>query len=99
VTERGTAMTGQTDKGSDLDVAPGVLEQLQDTLSIRDAVLDVLLDKVREDRFPSPTMLDDIERILTPWRRDDYAEVLMAKIRSDRFPSRSMVERVLRLGG
>jgi hypothetical protein len=82
-----------------VDVAPGELEQMQDTLSIRDAVLDVLLEKVRDDRYPSPTMLDDIERILTPWRRDDYAEVLMAKIRSDRFPSHSMVERLLRLAG
>ena len=82
---------------ADLDVPPGALEQARDTLSIRDAVLDTLLEKVENDRYPSPTMLDDIERILTPWRRDDYADVLMAKVRTDRFPSHDMVERLLRL--
>ena len=81
----------------ELDVPDGVVEQLQNTLGIRDAVLDLLLEKVDNDRYPSPTMLDDIERILTPWRRDDYAEVLMAKVREDRFPSHDMVERLLRL--
>jgi hypothetical protein len=84
---------------AELDVPPGVLEQLQKTLSIRDAVLDVLLDKVENDRYPSPTMLDDIERILTPWRRDDYAEVLMAKVQQDRYPSHDHIERLLRLAG
>ena len=82
---------------AEVDLPPGALEQVQDTLSIRDAVLDLLLEKVENDRYPSPTMLDDIERILTPWRRDDYAEVLMAKIRNDRFPSHDMIERLLRL--
>jgi len=82
---------------TELDVPDGVIEQLQNTLDIRDAVLDLLLEKVDNDRYPSPTMLDDIERILTPWRRDDYAEVLMTKVRADRFPSHDMVERLLRL--
>jgi hypothetical protein len=73
--------------------------QLHQTLGIRDAVLDLLLDKVDSDRYPSPTMLDDIERILSPWRRDDYAEVLLAKVRHDRFPSHDHIERLLRLSG
>jgi hypothetical protein len=76
-----------------------VREQVIETLTIRDSVLDALLEKVDTDRYPSPTMLDDIERILTPWRRDDYAEVLLAKLRTDRFPSHAMIERLLRLSG
>ena len=68
-------------------------------LTVREQVLDMLLEKVEADRYPSSTMLDDIERILTPWRREDYADVLMEKIRRDRYPSRSMIERVLRLSG
>jgi hypothetical protein len=84
---------------SELDLSRGEVEQLRQTLHIRDAVLDLLLEKVDNDRYPSPTMLDDIERILTPWRRDDYAEVLLGKIREDRFPSHAMVERLLRLSG
>ena len=82
---------------AELDVPPDVLEQVRKTLGIRDAVLDLLLEKVENDRYPSSTMLDDIERILTPWRRDDYAEVLMEKIRRDRYPSHDMIERLLRL--
>jgi hypothetical protein len=84
---------------AEVDLPPGALDQLQNALRIRDAVLDLLLDKVENDRYPSPTMLDDIERILTPWRRDDYAEVLLAKVREDRFPSHAMIERLLRLSG
>jgi hypothetical protein len=68
-------------------------------LTVREQVLDLLLEKVEADRYPSSAMLDDIERILTPWRREDYADVLMEKIRRDRYPSRAMIERVLRLSG
>jgi hypothetical protein len=52
---------------------------------------------VERDRYPSSTMLDDIERLLTPWRREEYAEILIEKIRRDRYPSRSMIQRLLRL--
>ena len=68
-------------------------------LTVRERVLDMLLEKVDADRYPSQAMLDDIESILTPWRRQDYAEVLLNKIREDRFPSRSMIQRVVRLSG
>jgi hypothetical protein len=68
-------------------------------LTVREQVLDMLLEKVEADRYPSSAMLDDIERILTPWRREDYADVLLEKIRRDKYPSRSMIERVLRLSG
>jgi hypothetical protein len=68
-------------------------------LTVREQVLDLLLGKVESDRYPSSAMLDDIERILTPWRREDYADVLLEKIRSDKYPSRAMIERLLRLSG
>jgi hypothetical protein len=68
-------------------------------LTVREQVLDLLLEKVEADRYPSPSMLDDIERLLTPWRREDYADVLLEKIRRDKYPSRSMIERLLRLSG
>jgi hypothetical protein len=83
---------------TDEDASPQ-LRELERSLTIREQVLDVLLEKVQGDRYPSSTMLDDIERLLTPWRREDYAEVLMEKIRADRFPSRSMVERLVKLSG
>jgi hypothetical protein len=74
-------------------------ENLRGELSVREEVLDVLLEKIRNDRYPSATMMDDVERILTPWRRQDYADVLLEKVRGDRYPSRSMIQRLLRLSG
>jgi len=68
-------------------------------LRVRDEVLDLLLEKIANDRYPSTTMLDDVERLLTPWRIQDYAQVLLDKVRQDRFPSRAMVERLVRLSG
>ena len=76
-----------------------VPEQVVETLTIRDGVLDTLLDKVRNDRYPSATMMDDVETLLTPWRRREYAEVLLEKVRDDRFPSRSLIQRLIRLAG
>jgi hypothetical protein len=76
-----------------------VPEQVVETLTIRDGVLDILLDKVRSDRYPSATMMDDVEKLLTPWRRREYAEVLLDKVRDDRFPSRSLIQRLIRLAG
>ena len=68
-------------------------------LTVREQVLEVLLEKVENDHYPSSAMLDDIERLLTPWRREDYADALLDKIRQDRYPSRAMIERVVRLSG
>jgi hypothetical protein len=77
----------------------GPEQELRRQLTVREQVLDLLLEKVETDRYPSSAMLDDIERLLTPWRREDYAEVLLDKIRQDRYPSRAMIERLVRLSG
>ena len=74
-------------------------ENLRGELNVREQVLDLLLEKIENDRYPSTAMMDDVERLLTPWRIQDYAEVLLEKVRRDRFPSRAMVERLLRLSG
>ena len=74
-------------------------QELRRQLTVREQVLDMLLDKVAGDRYQSSTMLDDIERLLTPWRREDYARVLLDKVRQDKYPSRAMIERLVRLSG
>lgn len=74
-------------------------EKASEALSVREQVLDVLLEKIRGDRYPSPTMMDDVESLLTPWRIEDYAQVLMEKVRDDRFPSHAMIKRLARLSG
>jgi hypothetical protein len=85
---------------SEPDIAGMVArENLHQQLTVREQVLDVLLEKIAQDRYPSTQMLDDVEQLLTPWRISDYAEVLMEKVRRDRFPSRAMVQRLVRLSG
>ena len=88
----------QQDDGNGADLERTFARQnLVGELTVREQVLDMLMDKIRQDRYPSSTMMDDVERLLTPWRRQDYARVLLEKIRKDRYPSRSMIERLIRL--
>ena len=75
------------------------LYDLEQTLSVREQVLDLLLEKIEESRYPSSTMMDDVERLLTPWRRQDYARILLEKVQEDRYPSRSIIDRLIRLAG
>ncbi len=63
---------------------------------VRDQVLHTLLDKVREDPFPSPTMLDMIEGMLQDDENDvaAYTGLLMEKVRGDAFPSLDHLRRL-----
>lgn len=57
-------------------------------------VLQVLLDKIEEDPFPSVTMMDMAEEMLSEEDLAPYAEILMDKVRADRFPSIDMLKRI-----
>lgn len=61
---------------------------------VRREMLRLLLSKVADDPYPSTTMLDMIEEMLTPEEVPAYAELLMQKIRRDRFPSVPMMNRL-----
>jgi len=61
-------------------------------------LLDLLIDKVREESFPSPTMLDIIEGILDDDHVDQYASTLLEKIESDPYPSLDHIQRLTALG-
>ena len=67
--------------------------------AVRLQLFELLLDKVDEDTYPSSTMLDQIERLLTPEEAPAYAAVLMAKIDGDTYPSNSLIRRVISLIG
>ena len=60
----------------------------------RRELIQLLLDKVANDPYPSTTMMDMIEELLTPQEVESYAEILMDKIRADQFPSVSLMSRV-----
>lgn len=63
----------------------------------RAALLDLLLSKVKDDRFPSESMMDLLEQLLTPEELPAYAGVLMEKIAADTYPSASMMKRIVAL--
>jgi hypothetical protein len=50
-------------------------------------ILQVLLDKVRDDPFPSVTQLDMIEGMLRGDEVEEYTDILLSKVRHDAFPS------------
>jgi hypothetical protein len=70
----------------------------QDTENdVRSQMLQLLLGKVEGDTYPSSTMLDMIEGLLTPEDVQTYARVLMSKVANENYPSISMLQRLLAL--
>jgi hypothetical protein len=65
----------------------------------RELLLDVLLDKVEQDRFPSIPMLDMIESLLRPDEVQIYVRVLLRKVEDDNYPSIPMLQRIAGLTG
>lgn len=62
----------------------------------RSSLLQVLLEKVRSEPYPSVTMLDFIESLLQPDEIPDYVEHLVDRVRNDTYPSIDMLRRILR---
>jgi len=59
--------------------------------------LRLMLDKVRQDRYPSSTQMDIIEQIIPAQWLPEYLEVLWEKVQDDQFPSIPMLNRIARL--
>ncbi|MGW7682874.1 hypothetical protein ACWGID_19205 [Kribbella sp. NPDC054772] len=60
----------------------------------RELLLDALLDKVAEDRFPSISMLDLIESMLRPDEVGVYVQLLLHKVRDETYPSLTILRRI-----
>ena len=66
--------------------------------STQQRYLDVLMERVREDRYPSHQLLDRIEAALfTPEQVADYAELLLEKIDESWYPSGQLMSRLQRI--
>ena len=63
------------------------------------AYLRLLMDRVRQDHYPSTTHMSLIEQSLPPQLIPDYVEILIEKCSQDRNPSISMLSRIGRLVG
>src|SRR3954447_10512145 len=61
--------------------------------------VQMLLDKIREDPYPSATQMTMIEDAIaqTPQLIPDYLDVLIDKCANDRFPSIPMLQRIQRV--
>jgi len=63
----------------------------------RAELVATLLDKVRQDQYPSTTMLDLIEELLTPEETPAYVVFLQDRIRSEQYPSMPLLKRLTAL--
>ncbi len=70
----------------------------EDRYDVHSEILNMLLRKVAEDKYPSATMMDMIEQLISPEDRPKYAAVLMEKVQADKYPSIPMMQRLLNLG-
>jgi hypothetical protein len=63
----------------------------------RELLLDVLLQKVQEDRYPSVTMLNMAEDLLRPEEVPHYIDLLLQRVSEDAYPSIPMLKRIAAL--
>lgn len=62
---------------------------------LKSAFMQVLIDHVSNEQYPSSTMMDLIEQHLDdPELRAEYVATLIDRLAKDRFPSMSMMRRV-----
>jgi hypothetical protein len=60
-------------------------------------LVQMLMDKVREDPYPSSTQMELIEASIPDAMLGDYVELLVEKAAVDEFPSIPMLRRIGRL--
>lgn len=66
--------------------------------SAQERYLDLLMQRVRQDRYPSHQLLDRIEAaIFTPEQLTDYVDLLIEKLDEAWYPSGLLLDRVQRL--
>jgi hypothetical protein len=64
---------------------------------VRELLLDVLLQKVQEDRYPSVTILNMTEALLRPEEVPLYLDLLLQRVSEDTYPSIPMLQRIAAL--
>jgi hypothetical protein len=82
------------------DTGPTPQERtMLDADEARRRYVEMLTEKVRQDRYPSVTHMDRIEAALTPETAGAYLEMLMEKIASEKYPSPTMLGRIENVAG
>ena len=65
--------------------------------ALQDHFAEMLLDKIRSERYPSVTQMDMLESLAGPRMLAEYALRLMEKIEEEQYPSIPMMQRVSRV--
>jgi hypothetical protein len=65
----------------------------------RNAIARLLLEKVRQDKYPSTTQMEIIEQMMPSYLLRDYLNVLLEKVMTDSSPSIPMLRRLARIAG
>jgi hypothetical protein len=68
-----------------------------DGVDVRGEVVDLLLQNIASDRYPSVTMMDLVEELLTPDEVPAYAAVLLDKVQTETYPSLAILRRLIAL--
>ncbi|HKF86619.1 MAG TPA: hypothetical protein VKB85_00925 [Propionibacteriaceae bacterium] len=66
-------------------------------VDVRGEVVDLLLQNIASDRYPSVTMMNLVEKLLTPDDVSAYAAILMDKIQTETYPSIAILRRLIAL--
>lgn len=72
-------------------------QDAEDRLAMHDLFYGVLLERIRQDRYPSWTMLNILEQHMVGYEREEFAKILIEKVASDRYPSIEMLKRIIRI--
>jgi hypothetical protein len=66
--------------------------------NLRERYVQILLDRIRAEPYPSGTYMDLLEATVTsPDQLVEYRDALMDKVESTRFPSLTMMRRIQRI--
>jgi hypothetical protein len=60
-------------------------------------LVNTLLEKIRNDRYPSATQMSMVEDVIPRDMVADYLQVLMDKAAEDKVPSVPMLQRIMRV--
>ena len=67
--------------------------------AVQERYAEMLLDRIRADKYPSATYMTMLEQVATPRVLVEYIEHLLERIGDDEHPSIPMMRRVERLLG
>ena len=72
---------------------------MNDRLEAQTALANLLLQRIRQDRYPSVTQMDLLEQIIPRPLVRDYLNVLLEKLVTDNWPSIPTIRRLIRILG